>query len=155
MAKILIAGRIQAEHSDAQAFNKDLELLCERRVAIVAKLRSEAEYLYKAMKKQFAFSTKDASGEPYLPKLINGCEPIRLVRRWENKASFDHVTKYYGVACGDDIPEVVCSVVYYRQNGLLLHLAGTGSHVIKHNQECNDHEWDAIKQGVVPEKFAA
>lgn len=152
--KPLICSRIHGEHHDAVEFNQRLEKMCDQRVAIVAKLKAEAEFIYKSLKKRYTFEAKDCSAEPFIPAAVKA-DCVRLVKRWDNKNVYDNVLRLYGVGCGDEISEVACSVVYYYQNGLLLQVVGTGKMVLKPNQPITQQEWEELKRGNVPLKFAA
>lgn len=155
MSKVLICSRVHAEHHEAVKFNTELERLFKVREALVAKLKSEAVYVYSTLVKSYSYKVKDASSEPFLPASIRGSECVRLIKTWSNKVVFDTVARTFGHANGDSIPETSCSVVYYRMNGLLLHVAGTGQQQLKHNQPISDTEWSELREGSVPVKFSA
>jgi hypothetical protein len=148
--KCLIVARIHAEHPKAAEFNRDLELMRQRREALVAYLKSRAADIYSTMPKSYLFTAKDASQEAYLPASVKVLAPIRLIRKWVNKKDFEEVCRRYGVAVdGADQEEVVCSVVYYRMNGLILAMPGAGAHVLRANVPITDDEWDYLMRGVV------
>lgn len=148
--KVVIAGRIQAEHRMAQEFNKQLEYMVQRRADVVAELAREAELVRRCMRREYVYEVRDASSEPFIPPQVRDAQPIRLVRRWTNKELWAHHARTYGVSgLRVDDPEVVVSRIYYWQNGMIVSWTGAGATMLKVNVQCTEEQWVALRRGAV------
>lgn len=144
-----VVGVIQASHELAASFNEQVAAVVDKRAAIMRELEAQAKLAYAKLSKDYSYEAKDASQEPFLAERQH--KPIRLVRKWLNKAAYDKVRQSFGVAYRDEA-ETTLSVAYYRLNGLLL-AAGSGTAMLKANQQCSDTEWSLICSGEIPSKF--
>lgn len=144
-----VVGVIQASHELAASFNEQVAAVVDKRAAIMRELEAQAKLAYAKLEREYSYEAKDSSQEPFLAERVH--KPIRLVRRWLNKASYDKVRQSFGVAYRDEA-ETTLSVAYYRLNGLLL-AAGSGAPLLRANQLCSDLEWALICKGNIPSKF--
>lgn len=150
----LIVAKIPAEHALAEQFNNELRDVVNRREALMATIRTEGEAILARMTKEYSYEVKDASQDVFLTPEVRATGPIRIVRTWRNKSDYVEVVRKYGVVgIRADEPVTVCSVVYYRVRGLLVHAAGVGSALLTSNKECSDTDWSLITSGLIPERF--
>lgn len=151
--KSLIVSQIFASHGAADGFNKQLAAVVEQRAAIMQKLETEAKAEYLKLGRSYTYEVKDATIESLLPASTIAKTPIRVLRRWTNKAQHDYVRKLFGVAYRDE-ETTTLSKLYYRINGVLV-AEGAGEAILKSNVPCTDEEWTGILAGKIPVKFVA
>lgn len=77
---------------------------------------------------------------------------VRLVDYLVNEHEKEHHMKIFGQISGDWKPQRNSCSYYRNEYGVLNH-GGGGYVLLKDGIPCNDDEWEAIKQGNIPDKF--